>query len=54
MMNVAVDGKATLCCADIDASVPVGDALAQDLLSIGGDRRSPVFASCIGGATSSA
>lgn len=34
MMNITVDGKATLCCADIDAAVEVGDAATQDLLPI--------------------
>jgi len=34
MMNVTVDGKATLCCADLEAEVQVGDALTEDLQSI--------------------
>jgi MoaA/NifB/PqqE/SkfB family radical SAM enzyme len=34
MMNISVDGKATLCCADVEAEVPVGDALGQDLSAI--------------------
>ena len=34
MMNITVDGKATLCCADLEAEVVVGDAVQEDLLSI--------------------
>jgi pyruvate-formate lyase-activating enzyme len=34
MMNISVDGKATLCCADVEAEVPVGDALGEDLSAI--------------------
>jgi MoaA/NifB/PqqE/SkfB family radical SAM enzyme len=34
MMNISVDGKATLCCADVEAAVPVGDAMTEDLSAI--------------------
>jgi pyruvate-formate lyase-activating enzyme len=34
MMNIAVDGSATLCCADLEAEVKVGSAIDEDLGSI--------------------
>jgi radical SAM protein with 4Fe4S-binding SPASM domain len=34
MMNVSVDGKATVCCADVEATNVVGDVLNEDLLTI--------------------
>ena len=34
MMNVSVDGKATVCCADVEAENVVGDVLTHDLLAI--------------------
>jgi radical SAM protein with 4Fe4S-binding SPASM domain len=34
MMNISVDGKATLCCADLEAANVVGDAIKEDLGSI--------------------
>lgn len=34
MMNIAVDGTATLCCADVEADVPVGNVLKQPISAI--------------------
>jgi radical SAM protein with 4Fe4S-binding SPASM domain len=34
MMNISVDGKVTLCCADLEAANVVGDAITEDFGSI--------------------